>query len=462
MSRHRYTKKKQRSKQRGGKYVGQGAYGCGFNPEILCVGQADREPGMFSKLMKIKAAVEENFIKPTLKKIDPTEKYLFYPQTMCRADIQRLDPIEDDVEKCDIFGSDRDAIIKEIQNNSFLLKYKDGGANLENVALKPEEFIPFFRDLVQVLEGLFLMHTNNFYHLDIKRGNIVHKKTSKRSYSFHYIDFGLSLLGDIPIAQNSLLNNNYFAWPFETRFVHPLFESKQITNGSMNEFYGKEAALYCQDLYPTEVLKDVNGIALGNVTLYKTLYNAVFDNPNYILRKTDIYSLGRVLSELYSLQFGHKMHHGTIFARKPSDIRNWTSISKLGLTLGDETMQWHTDLARDLSIPFFDLVKEMMNINMTMRINAERALSTYKSLLPMFEKYCSAKQISKHLSYYTPHLAILEPPTPPPTPSDSTQMPLNVTNLFASPYKIPKSYLKLVPSQVRASKNTSTRRALRL
>ena len=156
------------------------------------------------------------------------------------------------------------------------------------------------------------------------------------------------------------------------------------------------------------------------------------------------------------------MHHGTIFARKPSDIRNWTSISKLGLTLGDETMQWHTDLARDLSIPFFDLVKEMMNINMTMRINAERALSTYKSLLPMFEKYCSAKQISKHLSYYTPHLAALEPPTPPPTPSDSTQMPLNVTNLFASPYKIPKSYLKLVPSQVRASKNTSTRRALRL
>ena len=123
MSRRRYTKKKQRSKQRGGKYVGQGAYGCGFNPEILCVDQADREPGMFSKLMKIKAAVEENFIKPVLKKIDPTEKYLFYPQTMCRADIQRLDPIEDDVEKCTIFGSDRKSIIKEIQNNSFLLKY---------------------------------------------------------------------------------------------------------------------------------------------------------------------------------------------------------------------------------------------------------------------------------------------------------------------------------------------------
>jgi hypothetical protein len=103
----------------------------------------------------------------------------------------------------------------------------------------------------------------------------------------------------------------------------------------------------------------------------------------------------------------------------------------------------------------------MMNINMTMRINAERALSIYKSLLPMFEKYCTAEQISRHLSYYTPHLATLEPPTPPPTPSDSTQMPLGVTNLFLSPYQIPKSYLKLVPSQVRASKNTSTRRANR-
>ena len=153
------------------------------------------------------------------------------------------------------------------------------------------------------------------------------------------------------------------------------------------------------------------------------------------------------------------MHYGTIYARKPSDIRNWTSISKLGSA---ELVQWHTDLARDLSTPFFNLVKDMMNINMTARINAERALSTYKSLLPIFEKYCTAEQISKHLSYYTPHLATLEPPTPPPTPSDSTQMPLNVTNLFASPYKIPKSYLKLVPSQVRATKNFSTRRALRL
>ena len=459
MGRRRYTKKKQDKKQRGGKYVGQGAYGCGFNPEILCIGQANREPGMFSKLMKIKAAVEENVIKPVLKKIDPTEKYLFYPQNMCKPDIQRLDPIEDDVEKCNIFGSDRDAIIKEIQNNSFLLKYKDGGANLDDIILKPEEFIPFFRDLVQVLEGLFLMHTNNFHHLDIKRGNIVHKKISKRSYSFHYIDFGLSLVGDIPISQNSFLNNNYFAWPFETRFVHPLFESKQITNGELTEFYGKEAALYCQDLYPTEVFKDVNGTALGNVTLYKTLYNAIFDNPNYILRKTDIYSLGRVLSELYSLQFGHKMHYGTIFARKPSDIRNWTSISKLGSA---ELVQWHTDVARDLSTPFFNLIKEMMNINMTARINAEKALSIYKSLIPMFEKYCTAEQISKHLSYYTPHLAILEPPTPPPTPSDSTQMPINVTNLFASPSrKIPKSYLKLIPSQVRSSKNFSTRRANR-
>jgi serine/threonine protein kinase len=294
------------------------------------------------------------------------------------------------------------------------------------------------------------MHTNNFHHLDIKRGNIVHKKISKRSYSFHYIDFGLSTLGDIPITQNSLFNKNYFAWPFETRFVHPLFESKQITNGAITEFYGEKAALYSQDLYPSEVFKDVNGTALGNVTLYKTLYNAIFDNPNYILRKTDIYSLGRVLSELYSLQFGHKMHYGTIYARKPTDVRNWTSISKLGSA---ELVQWHTDLARDLSVPFFDLVKEMMNINMTMRINAEKALSIYKSLIPMFEKYCSAEQISRHLSYYTPHLATLEPPTPPPTPaptpSDSTQMPLNVTNLFASSaVKIPKSSLKLIPSQV--------------
>jgi len=453
---------RQTKKHKGGKYVGQGAYGCGFNPEILCVGQAERQPGMFSKLMKIKAAVEENFNKSTLKKIDPTEKYLFYPQKLCKPDIQRLDPIEDDVEKCDIFGSDRDSIIKEIQNNSFLLKYKDGGANLDDIILKPEEYIPFFHDLVQLLEGLFLMHTNNFHHLDIKRGNIVHKKISKRSYSFHYIDFGLSTLGDIPITQKSLFDKNYFAWPFETRFVDPLFESKQITNGAITDFYGEKAALYSQDLYPSEVFKDVNGTALGNVTLYKTLYNAIFDNPNYILRKTDIYSLGRVLSELYSLQFGHKMHYGTIFARKPTDVRNWTSISKLGSA---ELVQWHTDLARDLSVPFFDLVKEMMNINMTMRINAERALSIYKSLLPMFEKYCSAEQISRHLSYYTPHLATLEPPTPPPTPaptpSDSTQMPLGVTNLFLSPYKIPKSYLKLVPSQVRASKKFSTRRANR-
>lgn len=446
--------RKQNKKQYGGKYIDSGAYGCGFSPEIRCEGQTVRNPDVFSKLMFTDEATKEYAIKDILEKIDPTQQYLLYPQTMCKVDMAQLDPVEDDVDKCEVFvkHSTRQNLLRVIQAEGSLIKYKNGGVSLNDVVLKPEEFLPFFRDLVQLLEGLALMHDNDFHHLDIKAGNIVQRKINKRAYSFHYIDFGISLLGNAVISQNSPYKSNYYAWPFETRFIHPSFNPRNITNGALNEYYGR-IALYQSERYPTEIFLNLDGTSVGTIQYYDKLYHDVLNKRQFILRKTDIYSLGRLFSELYSTQFGHRMHYGTIYAAKPGPFSTstWTSISKLGLTLPAETMQWHIDLARELSIPFFTLVKDMIVVNPYDRINAKNAITRYKDLLPMFEKYCTPLQISKHLSYYTPHLATLEPLTPPPTPSNSTQMPVNVTNLFASPnkpVKMPRSYMRLVPSQL--------------
>lgn len=429
------TRGRQTKKHKGGKYTDEGGYGCGFNPEIRCVGQTERKPGIFSKLMYTKSAIEEYAIKSVLEKIDPTQQYLLYPQTMCKVDVAQLDPVEDNIEMCGVFHSQSATgkLLNTIQQKTSLLKYKNGGVNLNSIRLKPEEFIPFFRDLVQLLEGLVLMHANGFYHLDIKTGNVVHTKTSKRTYSFHYIDFGLSTLGSTPIPERSTYDANYYAWPFEMRFVHPSFDTSGITHGQLSEYYSQGVALHGSDRFPTEVFVDRNGTTIASPIYYKQMYEYMINNDlqQTILEKTDIYSLGRLLSELYSRQFGHKMHYGVIYAAKPDDVRIWTSINKLGLKLPTETMQWHTDVARDLSMPFFNLIKGMMELNPLIRLSADASLTAYKQLVPMFEKYCTTAQISKHLSYYTPHLVILEPPTPPPTPSNSTQMPLDVTNLFA-------------------------------
>jgi hypothetical protein len=72
-----------RKTKRGGKYVGKGAYGCTFVPPIRCRGEAERRPGMISKLMLPDGAVDEMKVKPLLEGVDPVRQFFLWPVETC-------------------------------------------------------------------------------------------------------------------------------------------------------------------------------------------------------------------------------------------------------------------------------------------------------------------------------------------------------------------------------------------
>ena len=70
---------------KGGKLIGEGAYGCVYQPAIRCEGNSGkkRNASIVSKLLYKKNAEKEYAIKDLLKPIDPDQKYLLYPIKSC-------------------------------------------------------------------------------------------------------------------------------------------------------------------------------------------------------------------------------------------------------------------------------------------------------------------------------------------------------------------------------------------
>ncbi len=181
-------------RHKGGKMVSRGAYGCGFTPALICIGNANRQQDTFSKLMTNEEANAEWKIRSTISKIDPLQKFSVYPTQICNLDTDALNQ-QNNIEKC---GRE---FLSKISPNTFkdnlglyykLLQMPIGGEPISSFNLNEEEQHSFLKGFRNLFKGLQKMHSNRFYHLDIKPDNTMVKKIADNNFLIRFIDFGLS------------------------------------------------------------------------------------------------------------------------------------------------------------------------------------------------------------------------------------------------------------------------------
>jgi serine/threonine protein kinase len=446
-------------KQRGGKYVGQGTYGCGFYPALRCAGSVEREPGMFSKLMEEDTARDEFQQNKLLRLVDPEQKYLLYPLKFCRVNrlfLNKGDP-NNNTSRCE-------GIFENIKNEGFLLFFKNGGPDLSKKNIAAGEYAAFFRDLLQLFEGLALLHQNNVVHLDIKEPNIVYETISAEPPAFHfrYIDFGLSRDVKIPLQENdSVMLATYFAYPYELRFAYPYFSKGQITRQSIDDYMRTNFNFKLDFFIPEQLMwvRTERGRKTWSHEKFVSLWDGVESgeaDEESLQKSADVFALGRTLATIYGTLLGHTMTYDGICVPNKSveHYRELIFTKKVPLERMDESpkKRWHTRVANEISTPLYNLVYHMMRFDYLNRLTIDKALESYKSLIPKFQELFTQDNIEKYLSPLFPRLAPLDPLSPTPIPS----LPFNV----ASANNVPRnSNTKKLKRQLASRKLISNMKA---
>ena len=375
----RITRKARVGKAIGGKYIGRGTFGCSFRPAVRCKTNKSREPNAISKIMLSSNADAEYKIGPILAKIDPEQIFTLYPYKMCEPELNssNLD-----------YYANRECYNILSKKNKKAIFLKDGGEDLANVLgkLSKGALDKGHRNLFRALKNLFVglehLHSNNFVHLDIKSKNIVCKITSgnemrflgfyiggKPVYIMKFIDFGMSEHTENAMRMQTVFD--YITWPFELRLIkyNYLFGFEELDKADMDRYYRVVGADPVQLYAPYWLLS--NTPETPSVDFYKDIhtytksqsYEGKLEARRDILKKTDVYSLGIVLSDCYY---------------------SLTSIRKTGknsYTNSAVGSRQHNEV----TVPLFDLVDKMTNPDYRLRYTAKDARLEYERVLLAIE-----------------------------------------------------------------------------
>ena len=189
----------------GGKIIGQGTYGCVFNPPLLCKKKVLKDG--VGKVTDTDDLLREMKAAKVLGKIVNYKYYFILPEEYCVPRI--IDNQEEkDINKCKYFQKAKLENLRQFTMNF-------GGVDLNKATN-----ISFFLLMKHLLEAGSLMLLNNFIHFDIHKANILVDKNKVP----RIIDFGMSFnVNEISLEtiENrwKVLTPTYSAEPPEVTFL---------------------------------------------------------------------------------------------------------------------------------------------------------------------------------------------------------------------------------------------------
>ena len=205
----------------GGKLIGQGTYGCVFQPSLLCK-KKQISKSKVGKITDVEDTDRELHAASILNKIKEHKDYFLVVEESCspRIEESQIDP---DLNKCRFLNKHR---LGDLQ----LLSMPYGGNDLYKHTLITKDNIPFFILMKHLLEAGTLMLMNGFLHYDIHNGNILIDKFGIP----RLIDFGQSFAVNeisLDVIRNrwKVLDTNYSAEPPEVTFLTALDEFNKYT-----------------------------------------------------------------------------------------------------------------------------------------------------------------------------------------------------------------------------------------
>jgi serine/threonine protein kinase len=406
----------------GGDIIGKGNTGCIYNPPLKCKNEdTNNSSNMVSKFLKDDKAIIEYNQSTFLKKIDPDNQYLIYPIKMCDVDLN---------------DSNNKLLLKDCQKNieqnkTKLLYYKYGGVKYTDLKIINinTDILNIFESITHLLDGLNLMHINDYVHLDIHKKNIVFNQNKPYFIDF---EFGTEIKYFINMKIN-LINSIQMYWPLELRllsnellltidydkYINIIIDnilnnkykwldgvkekimniiSYKIFINNKNTFLLSNPEKFCK-----EILDQVKPLFLKSEIIewkesLKDLSNIILnkDSPEYnlyseILKKSDVYSIGIFLVNIFIYFIGQKEVKSKpgkkpyIILNKKRNVINATSINPKFLD----------DLYDNLTKPFTIFIGKVINFNFKIRLTSGELIVEYKKLLPAFKKYISDPEFKK-------------------------------------------------------------------
>jgi len=389
-----YTRKK------GGKYLGEGTFGCVFGPPPLkCKGDAERSTNdIVSKVMERRNAKKELIESELWKKIDPNQEFSITAIKMCGFDKKYNS--KNEPEKCLLHYRNK-AIRKKIltKRRDTLIFYKFGGTDLMKLKPHAKNYKSLFMAVLPLLKGLEKAHDNNIVHLDIKRDNIV-SNIENNKIVLRFIDFGLSL--------NIKALNPERPYPsvyYKNEILYPYwpFELGCFDNEGILDAYWKIECKVGEHINRTNteisLIDTLPKIKTHPQELYTIYSNVNFKNYSKVLKSVDMYSIGVLLSSLLYSYFSHVLdsyfnvyyyhnHNGSSSRFETLKSKGW---------IKDEQIDFHSKINENISRPISKLIASLCDIDPNNRITASEAVKEYEKLLPVFEKYLVSKEITEGL-----------------------------------------------------------------
>lgn len=295
------TKKRRGERRRGGKLVGQGAYGCGFYPALRCSTNTESDPTLFSKFMDEEEAEKEMSAVKRVSELDPTQQYSVYPTKSCDLNPENLNIWSENFSKCKILMKKENIRItypffRVLQMPRAEMDLQAFCMTLRGSALS--QLRPLFEGMRNLFVGLAEFHSHNFYHMDIKSINIV---VSNAGQTCRFIDFGLSSEGEFRDNYKVV----YFAYPFELQ-LHGIDFTRIINDDNLKHQIDMYYEKHKPYLMPYNSMYTESGDRVYTINFIKDAVVPVLKNKptQYFLEKTDIFSLGQVLSTILVITHG--------------------------------------------------------------------------------------------------------------------------------------------------------------
>jgi serine/threonine protein kinase len=418
-------------KQKAGKYVQRGSYGCTYRPALYCEGDSERQPNSISKLMLSEQAEKEYKKQEIFQEIDPDRKFFVTASRICKPDLTKLDPLENNTGSCElVFKATNNAKTRErYKNRKFnlstakIIEYPDAGQDLTRVSLKISQYYEYFKGFANLFQGLAKLHEAGHYHLDIKPDNIVLKEMDG-IFSMRFIDFGFSCNAATfhQTLTNKRLEELYKYWPLDIQFPRFTYDEEPFENNYVFEEIQDDHKKILEALYqvtkqkvnpktrvpesyieyvvaiPYDIIANISTIPyedyihgydkdLGLYKKYKKMLTRNDDTNalKALLPTIDIYSLGVTMSLLFTVYVGIMQEDDfKIKIVKPTPF-NSELVKKNTLD----------SFLKDVASPFIELIKKMMDMDFTLRPTAGQAYEEYIKILAAMEPYFNIQEGGK-------------------------------------------------------------------
>ena len=282
--------------KKGGKFLGEGAYGCVYSPPVNC---NDKNSDNFVKtnypnsvgkvIHNIEAAHKEIKISEIFSKIDPNGLHLVPLVGHCNIDKKQLSKADKNPEKCKIVKKKTklSKMVKKI--NPFVkqskiqlipqLIYKYKGVALDNILDEKSHILPlsyYLTGLLNIANGIKLLQKNKYAHMDIKTDNILIANIDNGKEQMLLIDLGISdKLKNVYNYNTSYSKLNHTSIHYPPEFQVYIFFRQLIKAGNLQKILKN-----VKHTVKTAEIRD----SVDNVVLEHNLYKVMFEQDNFKMR----------------------------------------------------------------------------------------------------------------------------------------------------------------------------------